>query len=133
MDLPSWDEIFYDLDLSLKKDYLILKFNGFGITTHSAEEHLPCCDFFLEKMKFLFPKKKGSAHIYTSLTTKNYGLGKHADDVDVLFWQVKGKTLWIFNEQEKELEPGDVLYIPKAVSHQVISLTPRVGISFGFR
>lgn len=129
---PTWDEIFYDLDLSFKKNHFIRTFNGFGITTHNADEHLECCRNFLRDMQFLFPDKKPSAHIYTSLTTENFGLGKHKDTVEVFFWQVHGKTLWIFDDMQIDLKPGDVLYVPKLVYHQVMSMSPRVGISFGF-
>ena len=130
--VPTWDEIFFDLTQSLKKGYLVREFDNFSFTTHNAVEHLQCCKHFIEITHPFFPGTSASAHIYTHLTTLSNGLGNHKDTDDVLFCQIHGKTLWKVNNFQFILEPKDIIFVPKGVNHHVISMTPRVGISFGF-
>lgn len=132
LNFPSWLEIFNDLNKSLDKKYQVRQLDGLAFVTHNVEEHIDSCKMFIEQVKFLFPNKIASAHAYTTITKKSKGLGNHKDTVDVLFWQVHGTTLWIVEDIEFILEPGDIIFVPTGISHQVISLTPRVGISFGF-
>ena len=61
---------------------------------------------------------------------KSNTLGKHHDWQNVWFWQCQGKTKWIIKEKEEYiLSPGDLIYVPKNWTHEVIALSHRVGIS----
>lgn len=71
-----------------------------------------------------------------SLTTKEPTTGKHNDPIDVIYAQFVGSVTWtIYNNAESEsftLNPGDIIYVPKDVMHEVTSLTPRAALSFMF-
>jgi uncharacterized RmlC-like cupin family protein len=71
-----------------------------------------------------------------SLTSKEPTTGRHDDPVDVIYCQFIGSVTWnIFYENAIEtflLNPGDVIYVPKLISHEVVSLSPRAAISFMF-
>lgn len=79
-------------------------------------------------------------HIYTSfnLDPSSYNT-KHADEDNVFYWQVKGRTQWQVWDQANEnivfdeiLEPGDFLYCPVRRYHMVTPLTARSALSLGF-
>ena len=71
-----------------------------------------------------------------SFTTKEPTTTKHNDPMDVIYAQFVGSVTWtIFDEDGSEthtLNPGDIIYVPKSVLHEVTSLTPRAAISFMF-
>jgi mannose-6-phosphate isomerase-like protein (cupin superfamily) len=84
----------------------------------------------IEKLKILYEKLNiKQAHLYLSLTNICKNFGPHADTMDVWFWQAKGKTKWQVLGNEYILSPGDLIYVPKGIEHNVIALTPRAGIS----
>jgi hypothetical protein len=61
--------------------------------------------------------------------------GKHSDPMDRFYWQCIGSTVWkvgLDNEDiSYELNPGDVLFLPKNLFHAVHNLTElRAGIIF---
>ena len=60
----------------------------------------------------------------------------HTDDVDGFFVQLDGSTKWMIyaknQTDEYILNKGDLLYIPKNLSHSVESLCPRHSISISF-
>ena len=119
----SWSEAFLNFDKSvhLNKD---IKFNypGFFVS-HEGHE--------IENVKpVLKDLKCNYAHLYFNLTTKAPTFGKHKDTMNVYFWQCQGVTKWIIeNDLEVILNPGDLIYIPKGVYHQVVPLSPRLGVS----
>jgi ribosomal protein L16 Arg81 hydroxylase len=43
---------------------------------------------------------------------------------------------WTIHDEDKNesfvLSPGDIIYVPKSIVHEVTSLTPRAAISFVF-
>lgn len=71
-----------------------------------------------------------------SFTTKEPTTSKHNDPIDVIYAQFVGSATWtIFDEDGSEvhvLNPGDIIYVPKTIMHEVTSLTPRAAISFMF-
>jgi hypothetical protein len=71
-----------------------------------------------------------------SFTTKEPTTSKHNDPMDVIYAQFVGSVTWtIYDEdgsQSHVLNPGDIIYVPKSVMHEVTSLTPRAAISFMF-
>jgi len=76
------------------------------------------------------------AAILSNVSGENSGFTFHVDNGEQVHWQCLGKSLWSFkypdgSEESKELEPGDIIYIPWGVGHGVISLeSPRAGIVF---
>lgn len=72
-----------------------------------------------------------------SITNKELTTGRHSDPIDVIYCQFVGSVVWsIFTDQGKEdfvLNPGDVIYVPKSIDHEVLSLTPRAALSFMFK
>jgi mannose-6-phosphate isomerase-like protein (cupin superfamily) len=85
-----------------------------------------------------------SSHLYYGDST-SASLGVHTDYVDVLFWQVYGSTTWsvpvensknmrddpLIHSRDYVLQPGDMIYVPRAVAHKVVSHGERISISFG--
>jgi hypothetical protein len=71
-----------------------------------------------------------------SLTNKEPTTGKHSDPIDVIYCQFVGLVTWTISDEDKSesfvLNPGDIIYVPKSVMHEVTSLTPRAAISFMF-
>lgn len=135
LDTPSWDEVLRDLEKSIEENSPIKIGQYFSIITHRGDKHIPLAAAFLEEMKKLDASLPGSAHVYTGLTRYSQGLGKHNDNADVCFWQVIGSSNWkVFAQdgmKEHVLDVGDVIYVPRHMDHEVTSLGPRVGISFG--
>lgn len=77
-------------------------------------------------------------HIYISLLRQATGLGKHKDDQSVYSFQAQGETIWkVFPDPlsaksiDYHLTPGDAVYVPKGMAHQVVSLCPRAGLGVG--
>jgi hypothetical protein len=73
-----------------------------------------------------------------SFTDKEPTTGRHNDPMHVIYCQFIGSVEWMIfkNEDQEEksfiLNPGDIIYIPKGVEHEVRSLSPRAAISFMF-
>ena len=60
----------------------------------------------------------------------------HSDPVDGFYIQCEGQTTWRAfygdNVEEYQVNPGDMLYIPKGVSHSVESMNVRASLSISF-
>jgi len=71
-----------------------------------------------------------------SLTNKEPTTGKHSDPIDVIYCQFVGSVTWTISDEDRSesfvLNPGDIIYVPRSVMHEVTSLTPRAAISFMF-
>jgi mannose-6-phosphate isomerase-like protein (cupin superfamily) len=71
-----------------------------------------------------------------SFTTKEPTTSKHNDPMDVIYAQFVGSVTWTISDEDGSeshvLNPGDIIYVPKSVMHEVTSLTPRAAISFMF-
>jgi ribosomal protein L16 Arg81 hydroxylase len=63
--------------------------------------------------------------------------GRHYDDKSVIYIQLINSVVWNVweNDVKKEfvLEPGDIMFMPKMIEHEVIPLMPRVAITFGIK
>ena len=116
------DNLLINFNESILKNEDIIKLNDFYFNSTNAIN--------IKKLKPLYDKLNIKvSHLYISLSTKSEGFGKHNDKVDVWDWQCKGLTFWKGDNFEYILNPGDLIYIPKGVNHQVISLSPRAGLS----
>lgn len=76
-----------------------------------------------------------NAHVYTSFLPYAQSHGWHNDISDVYYWQQQGQVEFkVYDEKEYTyiMKPGDCIFIPPGMYHDVIPLTARVGISFKF-
>lgn len=132
---PSWDDVLRNLEKSLEEQSLVKVGPYFSIVTHNGDKHIRLAGELLDEIRKLDPALGGSAHVYIGLTRFSESFGKHKDNADVFFWQVIGSTHWkVFapaGVKEHTLTTGDMLYVPRYMEHEVTSLSPRVGISFG--
>lgn len=119
----NWTEALLNFNTSYNNNSLIKsKDNGFFVS-HEAHK--------INKVsKILQENNFNEAHLYFNIITNAETFGKHKDKMDVWFWQCQGITQWIINEKEKVLlNSGDLIYVPIGVYHEVIPLSPRIGIS----
>lgn len=130
-DLFEWGDVIEVLNQVVKNKEHINLFSNLGIQFNNAER-IRNVEHVMTEINKLGFGEKCTAHCYISFSEIATTFGDHCDDADVFFWQVIGRTKWIIGEDEYILEPNDVIYVPKKVYHNVIPLTPRVGISFGF-
>jgi len=134
-DTPSWDDVFVNLEKSMQEDSLIKLGPYLSIVTHNGHKHIRYAAEFLAEIQKLAPTLAGSAHVYIGLTRFSESFGRHRDNSDVFFWQIIGSTSWkVFTQdgiREHVLNAGEMIYVPRYMEHEVASLSPRVGISFG--
>lgn len=132
---PGWDEVFMNLEKSIAEDSLIKIGPYFSLVTHNGDKHIPRAAQILAQIKTLDPSLSGSAHVYIGLTKFSESFGRHKDNCDTFFWQIIGSTNWkVYTQEgtrEHTLHVGDLIYVPRYMEHEVSSLCPRVGISFG--
>lgn len=132
---PTWEDIFFNLEKSLQENSLVKHLEPYTIITHNAAHHVKCVNDILNQIQKLNPNATGTAHAYICLTALSQTFGNHCDDSEVFFWQAIGKTKWKITDRGKifeyTLQENDLVYIPVGIYHDVITLTPRVGISFG--
>ena len=136
-DTISWDESF-DYFTKVVNENSIIKTPGqfFTLVTHTAHLHIDKVQVVCEHLKNLknrintqYPVE---GHMYMGLTAMSESFGPHSDDCEVMFWQCIGQTQWTVNNKVYVLSPGDCIYVPQGMEHDVKSLSPRMGISFGF-
>jgi len=134
-DVPTWDEVFFNLEKAVEEQSHIKNLPNYGIITHTGDLHIEKVKYFSEYLKQNLNHSAISAHVYIGLTKYFESFGMHSDDVDVYFWQIIGRTKWCIvddvDNYEYVLNSGDLIYVPKNIKHQVSSFGPRVGISFG--
>jgi len=120
--VPSWDSLIENFNNSVMNQNKI-KHSCLGFfVSHDAYE-------IKEVKEVLKNLKLNTAHLYFNITLNGKNFGKHIDDVDVYFWQVKGQCEWIIENKKYLLDVGDLIIVPKLIEHEVIPLTPRAGIS----
>lgn len=123
LDVVNWTEAFLNYDNSVRNNKQIkFSYPGFFVS-HEGHE--------IEKVKDVLKDLKCSiAHLYFNISTKAETFGKHKDTMDVYFWQCQGVTKWIIEDKDEViLNPGDLIYIPRGINHNVIPLSPRLGVS----
>ena len=122
LNCPSWNVILNNLNNSVIEGDEV-KHNCLGFFFSDNASVIPEIKNVLNKLNLV------EAHLYLNITQKGDTYGRHCDVVDVYHWQVQGKTSWMFDDNEYILEPGDLIFIPKVVYHNVQPLSPRAGIS----
>jgi ribosomal protein L16 Arg81 hydroxylase len=119
---PTWDEINESIEATTSSEKWFLKI-GSCFTVTVDGHTIGSARVVLETLGLTV------AHVYVSTEKGNHGFGKHNDPDDVYFWQCQGSTKWVTDYGDYTLEPGDLIYVPATVNHEVISLTPRAGLS----
>ena len=118
----TWREAIDNLNQSIDSNKDVRHIPPAFWVAHHAHE-MTKVKTILKKLKLKF------AHLYVNFIKSNT-LGKHHDWQNVWFWQCQGKTKWIIKEKEEYiLSPGDLIYVPKNWTHEVIALSHRIGIS----
>lgn len=128
----TWEDVIGCINSNVEKKQLIKVQDNFGIVLHCVE--LENVQTILQYFHCLNPSKTPSAHMYISFSTQSKTFGWHKDDTDVMFWQAIGSTKFLLADNqiyEYNLEPNDLLYIPRQMQHCTIPNSPRVGISLG--
>ena len=104
--------------------------NGEEIKSNPIAFYVSHSAMKIDKLKPLYEKLNiKNAHLYISLTNVCKNFGPHTDTMDVWYWQAKGKTKWQILGKEYILNSGDLIYVPKDIEHNVLTLTPRAGVS----
>jgi ribosomal protein L16 Arg81 hydroxylase len=132
----TWEMVVKCMDKSVKEDYLnvVGKPNKAGFILRRAQfinEVVPV----MEAFNSAIPDLQVSGHIYVSFSTESGTLGRHRSKSSVFFWQAIGKTQWTVSTKRGDetyiLKPNDAIYCPSLMYHDVVPLSPRVGISLG--
>ena len=118
----DWEDAFSNLNDSISNDEIVKMNKGFFVA-HNAQR--------IEKVQpVLSDLNCLAAHIYICINISNDGFGMLVDNDDVWFWQNKGKSHWHFkNNDNYELNEGDLIYVPKGIYHCVLSPEARFGVS----
>ena len=138
VDLPlfTWDDVIplFQNNVDNPEIFDPKTFNNCGFRLHDASP-IEVVNSFQQELSKISSFKINS-HIYISFTNKSETLGFHKDDVDVIFWQVFGRTEFIVIDHQKpfkyNMEPGDVLFIPKKMTHNTKPLECRFAVSLAF-
>jgi hypothetical protein len=71
------------------------------------------------------------ADLYTSFTTKSDS--KYASKTDVLIWNVIGHSEFTINDNQRLVEPGDLIYIPAGSDYVFKATQSRAYVVFGIQ
>lgn len=105
--------------------------------TNPTKEMYPHIDLFFNTFNQLIPYKGTALASYVNFS-KEESSNPHSDKKDHLYWQCIGSTRWKFYDndynliEEFKVNPGDVIYIPANLIHDVISEGPRAAIQFKY-
>jgi mannose-6-phosphate isomerase-like protein (cupin superfamily) len=123
IDVVNWDELIETYNTATETDPNIKVFLPGFFVCHNAD--------ILEKVQKAMKMLDNSidAHCYFNISTRGKTFGWHTDTVNVYYWQCIGQVKILVEDKEFFLEPGDMVKIPKGAKHNVIPLTPRLGIS----
>ena len=73
---------------------------------------------------------KNNTSLFFSFTAGGKGL-PHKDNEDVTIVGLYGKTIYIIKDKHYIIEEGDLIHIPRGISHRGIGISPRIIMSFG--
>lgn len=143
--IPTWQEVIDDLSLSAKtpkkedrpwapKQHgrvdIYDDFKYISIlpeTTNIKMQHIKDFVMSLNNIGFL------SYTTIISLTDSDPDTGPHYDDTHVFNFQLIGQSRWTIHHPDGPIEyfmnPGDFIFVPDGLVHEVKSLTPRVSLS----
>ena len=74
---------------------------------------------------------------FMGLSDSQSTTGRHCDQCSIMYIQAVNSVKWVVVcdgvEMEYILDPGDVLFIPEGLFHEIFSFMPRAGLSFAVR
>ena len=125
-DVVNWSELIETYNIAIENNEQVkINLPGFFVC-HNA--HI--IEKVQKAMKIL---NAVDAHAYFNISVHGKTFGWHHDTVDVYYWQCIGRVKILIEDEEFLLEPGDMIKIPKFREHNVIPLTPRLGISMSVK
>lgn len=136
--LPEIEELHYDrISENTTRTVIIQSLTECGIEAIEKRFNDMYNTLGIEEFKQQKEKEnlKSDCAVYTSFFPSSMSHGIHRDATDVFHWQHLGYTEWNVYDKETHtymLKPGDCIFIPKGMYHDIIPLTARAGVSFGF-
>jgi mannose-6-phosphate isomerase-like protein (cupin superfamily) len=87
-----------------------------------------------KELNILFNKNNSNydLDIFYSMVSGSSSIS-HEDEYDVVIINLFGKVLYKHGKDLYELNPGDLLYIPKNTFHKAIGITPRIVLSHAIK
>lgn len=132
----GWEIVLEHLQRCADQEYAGIPNGKMSFQLNQAEEIedvKKCIEFLNEDLSL----KIFDAHIFTSFTSKR-DIQPHKDNHNVLLWALtENMRVQLFDDEEetpwydKELEPGDMFYIPANLDHKVEVTGSRALVSFG--
>lgn len=102
-----------------------------------STEYYVCLNEYIDKFKEIHSNQYENCFTVISFTNAEPTTNKHSDPVDVFYLQGIGSVVWnIYSNdviEEHTLSPGDVIFVPSGIDHEILSLSPRAAISFMFK
>ena len=128
LNTPSWESILSNYAHSYSNPAIRTKWsNPAGFFVDEFVNGIPEVSIVLDYLGL------NVAHGYFSIYKGAKTFGRHTDTMDVWFWQARGETTWEFDNSSIKLSPGDLLYVPRGVAHEVFTITDiRAGISMSY-
>lgn len=101
-------------------------------TIDHAEKWFPQIKIVHEHINQIHSVGAYGAFSVISFTSTEKTTGNHKDPVDIFYWQCIGNVEWHFSEigVSHSLTPGDIIFVPGGLMHEIKSKTPRAAISF---
>lgn len=103
------------------------------------KEHFLTLGNIYEKIELEMERKKESSFAIVNMSSKENITNRHSDLTHNLYFQCIGSVIWKIYEDETSsnfeeytLQPGDAIFVPIGVSHEVVSLSPRAAITVAF-
>jgi len=91
---------------------------------------------YINKFKEIHSNRYQNSFVVISFTDAEPTTSRHCDPVDVFYLQGVGSVVWSIYKndiiEEHILNPGDVIFVPSGIDHEIMSLSPRAAISFMF-
>lgn len=122
-----------------KKMIGLLQFWGeFNLVAPKTSNHYKHKDYYIKEITSIYDGELVDINAVLSVTDWDASSTRHHDDADVLNLQCLGKTKWQVCQnyegpcEEFILDPGDIMFIPKKLWHEVSAIGPRANLIFGF-
>lgn len=137
-----------------KDDFARLPTTHWTMLVQDVDKHLPDLQYLLDPFRFIPDWRRDDLMI--SFAPEYGTVGPHTDGYDVFLLQAMGSRRWQIGDkplhdarlieglnlqilaefepdEEWELEPGDLLYLPPHFAHHGVALNDGMTFSFGFR
>lgn len=117
----------------------ILQFWGeFNLVAPKTSDHYKHKDYYIKEISEIYQGELTDINAVFSVTDWDKSSTRHRDNADVLNLQCLGRTKWVtsatYDSEPTEhfLDPGDIIFIPRELWHEVSAIGPRANLIFGF-